>query len=157
VAQAVPGKGLGDKITVDGKYYYSNIGQKFTSDSFFYSRPSAVDYNASGSGASNKSPYDSTYLTQVQARIDTFIVHNPGVQVSDIPCDMITASGSGLDPNISVQAAQIQVPRIAKKRGIPEPILQQLILTYIEKPWMGLFGTEKINVVKLNVALSQIH
>ena len=156
VAQVVPGKGQGDKIIVDGKYYYSNIGQKFTSDSFFYSRPSAIDYNAMGSGAYNKSPLNPDYLTQVQARVDTFLVHNPGVQISDIPCDLVEASGSGLDPNISVQAAQIQVQRIAKKRSIAEPILQQLILSYTEKPWLGLFGTEKVNVVKLNVALGQI-
>ncbi len=156
VAQFSPNNGKGDTITANGKIYYSNIGQKFNYDNYFWSRPSAVDYNAAGAGGSNKGPSNPDYLAQVQARIDTFLVHNPGIQKLEIPSDIVTASGGGLDPNISVQAAKVQAKRIAKIRGIPEPSIQQLILANIEKPLLGLFGTERINVLKLNIALDEL-
>ncbi|MFY7840562.1 MAG: K(+)-transporting ATPase subunit C [Lacibacter sp.] len=156
IAKITPQKGKGELITANGKTYYANIGQKFTEDKYFWSRPSAVDYNAAGSAGSNKGPSNPDYLTTVQARIDTFLVHNPGVKKSEIPVDLVTASGSGLDPHISVQAANVQVKRIAKIRGIAEPNLEELILTYTEKPLLGLFGPERINVLKLNIALDQL-
>lgn len=156
VAQFAPNKGKGEIIRYNNKTYYSNVGQSFTEDKYFWSRPSAVDYNAAGSGGSNKAPSNEEYLKRVQARIDTFLVHNPGVAKSEIPVDLITASGSGLDPNISVQAAKIQVKRIAKIRGIAEANLQQLILANTEKPLLGLFGPEKVNVLKLNIALDSL-
>lgn len=156
VSMFTPNKGMGDKITLNGKTYFTNIGQKFTEDKYFYSRPSAVDYNAAGSAGSNKGPSNPDYLAQVQARIDTFLVHNPEVAREEIPSDLVTASGSGLDPNISVQAANVQVKRIAKIRGIAEGNLQQLILSHTEVPLLGMFGTEKINVLKLNMALDQL-
>jgi len=156
IAQFAPNKGKGDIITHNGKTYYSNIGQLFTDDTYFNSRPSAVDYNAAGSGGSNKGPSNPDYLKEVQARIDTFMVHNPGVTKSEIPSDLVTTSGSGLDPNISVQAAKVQVKRIAKIRNISETTLLQLIEQQTEKPLFGLFGTEKINVLKLNLALDDL-
>jgi K+-transporting ATPase ATPase C chain len=156
IAQLAPNKGKGEIITKNGKTYYSNIGQKFTDDKYFYSRPSAVEYNAAGSAGSNKGPTNPDYLAQVQARIDSFLVHNPGVQKSDIPSDLVTASGSGLDPHISVQAATVQINRIAKIRGIAAANLQQLIISNTEAPLLGLFGTEKINVLKLNLALDNL-
>ena len=156
IAQFAPNNGKGDIITHKGKTYYSNIGQLFTDDTYFNSRPSAVAYNAAGSGGSNKGPNNPDYLKEVQARIDTFMVHNPGVTKSEIPSDLVTASGSGLDPNISIQAAKIQVKRIAKIRNINETTLLQLIEQQTEKPLFGLFGTEKINVLKLNLALDAL-
>jgi potassium-transporting ATPase KdpC subunit len=144
VAQFAPNKGKGEIVTANGKTYYSNIGQKFTDDKYFYSRPSAVGYNAAGAGGSNKGPSNPDYLAEVQARIDTFLVHNPGVNKSEIPSDIVTASGGGLDPHISVQAATIQVKRIAKVRDIAEGNLEQLIISNTEKPLMGLLGTERI-------------
>lgn len=153
VAQLSPNNGKGKIIVQDDKKYYTNIGQSFTEDYYFNSRPSAVGYNAAGSGASNKGASNTEYLAEVQARIDTFLVHNPGINKSEIPVDLITASASGLDPNISVQAAKVQVKRIASKRNLSEDILQQLIEQETEKPLIGLFGPEKINVLKLNLAL----
>lgn len=155
-AQFAPNNGKGEIITQNGKTYYANIGQSFTEDKYFNSRPSAVGYNAAGSGGSNKGASNPEYLAEVQARIDTFLVHNPGIDKSEIPSDIITASGSGLDPNISVQAAKVQIKRIAKTRNISETTLQQLVNQQTEKPLLGLFGTEKINVLKLNLALGNL-
>mgnify|MGYP000928718965 CR=1 FL=1 len=155
-AQIAPNKGKGELIRSNGKMYYKNIGQKFTDDKYFYSRPSAVGYNAAGAGGSNKGPSNPEYLHEVHARIDSFMVHNPGTNESTIPSDIVTASGSGLDPHISVQAANIQVNRIATIRGIAAGNLQQLILSHIEKPLMGIIGTERINVLELNIALDNL-
>lgn len=156
IAQFSPNKGKGEIITQNGKTYYANIGQSFTNDKYFYSRPSSVGYNAAGSGGSNKGASNPEYLVEVNARIDTFLVHNPGVNKTDIPVDLITASGSGLDPNISIQAARVQAKRIAKIRNISENVLQQLINQQTEKPFFGLFGPEKINVLKLNLAMDNL-
>ncbi|WP_298648005.1 K(+)-transporting ATPase subunit C [uncultured Proteiniphilum sp.] len=156
VAQFAPNSGKGEIIEHNGKKYYSNIGQAFTDDKYFWSRPSAVDYNASGSGGSNKGPSNEKYLAEVQALIDTFLVHNPGIDKSEIPVDLVTASGSGLDPDFSVQAAKVQVKRIARIRNIDEAKLNQLIEEHTEKPLLGIFGPEKVNVLKLNIALDEI-
>lgn len=146
----------GMSFAKNDKGYYENVGQSFTNDKYFYSRPSAVGYNAAGSGGSNKGPSNPDYLAEVQARIDTFLVHNPEITKSAIPSDLVTASGSGIDPNISVQAAKVQVKRIAKIRNLNEATINQLIEQQTEKPLLELFGTEKINVLKLNLALDNI-
>ncbi len=153
IAKFTPNNGKGQIITQNGKTYYSNIGQSFTQDKYFNSRPSAVNYNAAGSAGSNKGPSNPTYLAEVQARIDTFMVHNPGINKADIPSDLVTASGSGLDPNISVEGAKVQIKRIAKVRNISEEKLLELVDKQTEKPLFGLMGTSKINVLKLNLAL----
>lgn len=137
--------------------FYENVGQSFTSDKYFNSRPSAVGYNAAGSGGSNKGPSNPDYLAEVQARIDTFLVHNPDIKKADIPSDLVTASGSGIDPHISVQAAKVQVKRIAKIRNISEIELQQLIDMHTEMPLFGIFGVKRINVLKLNLELDDIN
>lgn len=157
IAQLSNGKGEGVTIkAADGKVYYENIAQKFTDDRYFWSRPSAVDYNAAGSGGSNKAPTNPDYLAQVQQRIDTFLAHNPGIGKSDIPSDMVTASGSGLDPDISVQGAMVQVPRIAKARGIEIALLTKLVEKNTDQPLAGLFGPRKVNVLKLNIDLDHL-
>lgn len=156
IAQFTTNEGKGEIITQNGKTYYTNIGQCFTDDKYFYSRPSAVGYNAAGSGGSNKGPSNPDYLAEVLARIDTFLVHNPEVKKSEIPSDLVTASGSGLDPNISIAAANVQVKRLAKIRNITEQNLMQLIEQHTEKPLFGILGPEKINVLKLNLALDQL-
>lgn len=156
VAQLAPGQGKGLTVSENGKSYHLNVGQAFTSDKYFWSRPSAVDYNAAGSGGSNKGPSNPDHLAEIQARIDAFLVLNPGIKKSEIPSDLVTGSGSGLDPHISVYGAKVQVVRIAKVRNIREENINQLIEQQIEKPLLGLFGTEKINVLKLNLALDNL-
>lgn len=156
IAQIAPNHGKGEIVKDKGKVYYSNIGQSFTEDKYFWSRPSAVDYNAAGSGGSNMSPYNKDYLKTVQSRIDTFLVHNPGIKKQDIPIDLVTASGSGLDPDISPADALIQVPRIAYIRHLPEEKVKVLVNANIQQPLWGLLGTAKVNVLKLNIALDKL-
>lgn len=157
VAKFAPGGGKGETLSVNGKVVgYANIGQKFTDDKYFWSRPSAVDYNAAGSAGSNKGPTNPEYLKQVQDRIDSFLVHNPSVKKSDIPSELVTASGSGLDPDLSPQGAYVQVPRIAKTRNISEEKINALVAQQIQKPLLGLFGPEKVNVLKLNIELDKL-
>ncbi len=135
---------------------YKNIGQKFTQDKYFCNRPSVCDYNAAAGSASNYGPTNPDYINQVTARIDTIIIHNPGIMKSEIPVEMVTSSGSGLDPDISVQAALFQVSRISKIRKIPTERLINLIKDNTEKPLFGFLGPEKINVLQLNLNLDQL-
>lgn len=155
-AQLADNNGKGEIIKTEKQIFYANVGQSFTDDKYFWSRPSAVGYNAAGSGGSNKGPSNPDYLTSVQARIDTFLVHNPGVQKSEIPSDLVTASGAGLDPHISPQSALVQIKRIARVRDLNEGIIRQLVEKNTEKPLMGMFGTEKVNVLKLNIELDNL-
>lgn len=151
---AGPQGGEAELVTRDGQPVGAAlVGQLFTSDGYFHGRPSAIDYNAQGSSGSNKGPSNPDHLATVQARIDTFLVHNPGVAKSGIPSELVTASGSGLDPHLSVQAAQVQVRRIAAARGLSEVAVQQLIDDHTNGPLVGLFGTATINVLELNLAL----
>lgn len=157
IAQASPGRGNGVSVMHNGTVVgYERIGQKFTEDKYFWSRPSAVDYNAAGSGGSNKGPSNPEYLATVQGRIDSFMVHNPGIAKGQIPADLVTASGSGLDPDISVEAAKVQVPRIAKIRGISESSLYALVDQVKEGPLLGLLGPGKVNVLRLNLGLDDM-
>ncbi len=156
VAKLAPGGGKGETLSVNGKVVgYANIGQKFTNNKYFWSRPSAADYNAAASSGSNKGPTNPDYLKQVQDRIDTFMVHNPSVKKEEIPSELVTASGSGLDPDLSAQAAYVQIARIAKERNIPEEKIKNLVTQQIQKPLLGLFGPEKVNVLKLNIELDK--
>lgn len=156
IAQIAPNHGKGFIIVSGEKQYYQNIGQQFTADQYFWSRPSAGGYNAIVSGGSNKGPSNPEYLKTIKDRIDTFLIHNPEVTRQQIPSDIVTASGSGKDPNISVEAAMIQIYRIAKIRNLPVESLKSLVNNNIEHPLFGLFGTEKINVLKLNLALDKL-
>ena len=157
IAKLAPGNGKGLTVSVNGKVVgYENIGQKFTDDKYFWGRPSAVDYNAAGSGGSNKGPSNPGYLQVVEDRIDSFLVHNPGIRKEEIPADLVTASGSGLDPDITPAAALVQVKRIAAVRGLSEQKLRTLVDSYIETPLAGILAPSKVNVLKLNIALDQL-
>ena len=157
VGKLAPGGGKGETVKVNGKVVgYEKIGQKFTEDKYFWGRPSAVDYNAAGSAGSNKGPSNPDYLQIVQDRIDTFLVHNPGVKKEEIPAELVTASGSGLDPDISPAGATVQLKRIAAIRKIDEQKITELIKKHTEGPLAGMLGPSKVNVLKLNVALDEI-
>lgn len=157
VAKLAPGGGKGETVKVNGKVVgYANIGQKFTEDKYFWSRPSAVDYNAAGSAGSNKGPSNPDYLKLVQERIDSFLVHNPGVKKEEIPAELVTASGSGLDPDLSPYGAKIQAKRIAAVRKLDEATIISLVDKQTEKPLLGFMGPAKVNVLKLNIELDKL-
>ena len=152
-----PGSGDGVTVSYKGRVVgYSLIGQKFTKDKYFMSRPSAANYQADAGVGSNKGPSNPDYLKSTSALIDTFLKHNPGVTREQIPAELVTASGSGLDPDLSPAGAQIQVERIAKVRNIPADKINELIAENTEQPLLGLFGPPKVNVLKLNVALDEM-
>ena len=154
IGKAAPGGGGGEKLLINGQVVgYSRIGQKFTDDKYFWGRPSAVDYNGAGSAGSNKGPSNPDYLKIVQERIDSFLVKNPGVTKEQIPAEMVTASGSGLDPHISPASAYIQVTRVSKTRATDEAKVKALVDQHIEK---NPVGPDVINVLKLNVALDAL-
>ncbi|MBO9572555.1 MAG: potassium-transporting ATPase subunit C [Chitinophagaceae bacterium] len=154
IGKMATGNGGGEKIIVAGKAVgYVLVGQKFTDDKYFSGRPSGVDYNAAGSAGSNKGPSNPDYLKIVQDRIDTFLVHNPAIKKEQITAEMITASGSGLDPHISPESAKIQVKRIAASRNIDEQQLFKLIDQNTQKP---VFGPSIVHVLKLNIALDNL-
>ncbi|MDI1317811.1 K(+)-transporting ATPase subunit C [Flavobacterium sp.] len=156
IAQFAPNKGKGEIVSVNGKNHHSNVAQKFTEDKYFWSRPSAVDYNAAGSGGSNKGTTNPDYLAEVKTRIDTFLLKNPTVKRNEVPSELVTASGSGLDPNISVQGVKVQADRVAKARKISAEKVLTLIKKNTVTPLLGCLGTEKINVLQLNIALDKI-
>jgi K+-transporting ATPase ATPase C chain len=157
IGRFTPGKGDGETVTLNGKVVgYANIGQKFTLDKYFWSRPSAANYQADAGAGSNKAPSNPDYLKDVEKRIDTFMVHNPTVKRSQIPAELVTASGSGLDPDLSPAGAKIQVARIAKTRNIPAGEINKIIDENTEQPLFGLFGPATVNVLKCNVALDEL-
>jgi len=157
IAQAAPNNGKGETVSVNNKVVgYKLEGQNFTADNYFNSRPSAAGYNAAGSSGSNKGPSNPDYLKTVQDRIDTFLVHNPGIDKSAIPSELVTASGSGLDPDLSPAGAKVQVKRIAAVRKMDESKINTLVEQNIQSPFLGLFGTGKVNVLKLNIALDEL-
>lgn len=156
-AQLAPGKGKGETVSANNRVVgWKLLGQKFTDDKYFWSRPSAVDYNAAGSGGSNKGPSNPDYLKQVQERIDSFLVHNPGIKKEEISSDLVTASGAGLDPHISVQGAYVQAKRVATARNIPVEKVNALVEKNIEDPLASLFGTKRVNVLQLNIELDKL-
>ncbi len=153
-AQLAPGHGEGVQLSAQGRVVgYASVGQKFDKPEYFNSRPSAVDYNASGSAGSNKGPSNPEYLATVQARLDTFLIQNPGVSKAQVPAELVTASGSGLDPHLSPQGALVQVNRIAKARNFDLNRVQELVLQQTEG---GGLTPAIVNVLRLNLALDAL-
>src|SRR5437016_8930393 len=139
------GKGLGSRL----------IGQPFDDPKYFWSRPSATSpfgYNAGASGASNLSPTNADLVKTVQGRVDALRATDPG-NTASVPVDLVTASGSGLDPHISPAAALYQVGRVAKARKVDEAIVRDLVAHYTERRLFGLLGEPRVNVLELNLAL----
>jgi len=143
------------------------IGQEFDSDKYFHGRPSATTapdpndptktvaapYNAANSGGSNLGPSNKALIDRVQADVDKLKKENPSLPV---PADLVTTSASGLDPDISPEAALFQVPRIAQARHLPEDRLRQLVDDNTEGRWFGLLGEPRVNVLLLNLALDRL-
>lgn len=155
---AGPNKGDAKVAMLNGKVVGAmNVGQLFTKDIYFWGRPSCAGagYDATSSSGSNKGPTNQEYLNEVRVRIDTFLVHHPYLKRADVPAEMVTASGSGLDPDITPRCAYIQVKRVAKARGLKEEQVRAMVDKNIEKPFLGFLGTAKVNVLKLNIALDE--
>lgn len=149
-------KANGQLITRNGVIIGSKIiGQPFTGSGYFHGRPSAAGangYDATSSGGSNYGPTNSKYIARVESDIAELQKQNPGVP---IPIDLVTASGSGLDPDITPAAAEFQIPRVAQERGIPDSELRKLVAEHIETRQLGFLGEPRVNVLELNLALEQ--
>lgn len=131
------------------------IGQSFTKPSYFQGRVSSIDYKAEASGSNNYAPTNPDMLARLQVSIDQWQKENPDVPIADLPIALITNSGSGLDPDITPQSALVQIPRISKLTGIPSTELEALVEDNIKNRELGIFGDKRINVLKLNLALSE--
>jgi K+-transporting ATPase ATPase C chain len=152
-----PAQAQGSLIVRDGKVVGSSlIGQNFSKPGYFHSRPSAAGdkgYDASASGASNLGPTNKALIEAVKSRLKGVLEENPGVSPAQVPIDLVTTSGSGLDPEISLAAAQLQVPRVAKARGLGEEQVQKLVEQSTRDRYLGILGEPGVNVVALNLAL----
>ncbi len=150
----------GSLVLKDGKPAGSAlIGQNFSDTKHFWGRPSATSpmpYNAANSGGSNLGPLNPALTDSVKGRIDALRAADPG-NTAPVPVDLVTASGSGLDPHISPAAAHYQVARVAKARGLPQDRVQALVDANTEKPWLPLIGEATVNVLRLNLALDAAH
>jgi len=160
-----PHQAQGSLIEKDGKVIGSElIGQVFADDKYFHGRPSATNapdpkdstktidapYNAANSMGSNLGPTNKALIDRVKGDVDTLKKENAS---SPVPIDLVTTSGSGLDPHISPEAAMFQIPRVAKARNMPENRLRQLVNEHVEGRTLGIFGEPRVNVLALNLAL----
>lgn len=151
-----PTQANGSLIVVDGKPVGSRlIGQPFDDPRYFWGRPSATTpfpYNAGSSSGSNLSPTNPDLVKAVQARVDALRAEDPG-NTAPVPVDLVTASGSGLDPHISPAAALYQVPRVARARKLDPESVRRQVERHIESRWLGILGEPRVNVLALNLTL----
>ena len=175
-----PSQANGSIIYVDGQAVGAkNVGQDFTEDYFMWCRPSAYNYNTYyeedtdgdgqveqyyndgsefaglSSGSNNYAPSNPALTERVEADIEAFLEKNPGLTREDIPTDLMTASGSGLDPHISPMSAEIQIPRIVEASGLSEDVVRQIIADNTNGKTLGVFGEETVNVLGVNVDIAQ--
>jgi potassium-transporting ATPase KdpC subunit len=153
-----PHQANGSLITRNGQVVGSElIGQNFSKPEYFQPRPSAAGndgYDPTASGGYNFGPTNQKLIDRVKTSVEKFHKDNPDYH-GPIPADLLTGSGSGLDPDISPASAQAQAPRVAKARGISADQLDQLVAQYTKSPDLGLLGEPRVNVLKLNLALDQ--
>lgn len=164
-----PKQANGSKLEVDGKVVGAKfVGQDFTDERLFHCRPSAYNYNTyteeqkengeySGvaSGSNNYAPSNPELEKRIAEYVEKFMKENPTVKKEDIPSDIVTASGSGLDPHISVEAANVQIDRVVKNSKLPKEKVEELIKNNTDGKVFGIFGEDKVNVVTLNLELAQ--
>ena len=154
---AMPDKASGSLIVVNGTVVGSElIGQNFTDPGYFHGRPSAVDYAADGSGASNLGPSSTRLMELARQRVDNIRAENNLSQSASVPADLVLSSASGLDPHISAEGAMLQVPRVARIRGLSESEVKVLVYQNIEHALLAIVGQERVNVLRLNLALDDL-
>jgi K+-transporting ATPase ATPase C chain len=153
----MPYQANGSLLYVNGTVVGSElIGQNFSSPGYFHGRPSAVNYDATGSGGSNYGATSAALMNLVKQRVAKVRAENNLSPNASVPADLVLASASGLDPHISVEGAMIQVQRVAKVRGLPESDVKALVDQHTEYPQFGFLGQTRINVLKLNIALDEL-
>lgn len=170
-----PSQANGSLIYADGRAVgAANIGQDFTKPYFMKGRPSAYNYNTyyedaqgnqycgdgsafagPGSGSNNYAPSNPALIERVEADIEAFLEANPDVKREDIPADLVTASGSGLDPHITLQSARIQLPALAAASGLSEEELERIVEDNTEGKLLGIFGEETVNVLGVNLDIAK--
>ncbi len=170
-----PHQAGGSLIEVSGQTVGSeHVGQEFTQDYYLWGRPSAYHYNTYvedkdgnqtyndgtefpglGSGSNNYAPSNPDLAARVEEDIQKFLKKNPDVKREDIPTDLLTASGSGLDPDISPASAEIQIPRIVKASGLSEEQVRQIITEHTSGKVLGIFGEDHVNVLEVNIGIAQ--
>jgi potassium-transporting ATPase KdpC subunit len=153
---AFPDKSSGSLVEQDGSVVGSRyIGQQFEGPQYFHPRPSAAGagYDAMASGASNLGPTSATLIDRIRSSLAQVIAENPGLVEGKVPADMVTASGSGLDPDISPANAEAQVPRVAAARSMSEEEVMRLVREHTAGRDLGFLGEKRVNVLELNLAL----
>jgi potassium-transporting ATPase KdpC subunit len=155
-----PKQATGSMIVVNGKTVGSElIGQPFDDPKYFWTRPSATSpfaYNASNSSGSNLGPTNPAFISGIKANVDAARKANPDKAEAPVPMDLVTASGSGLDPHISPAAAEYQASRVAKVRKLDLAKVEDMIAQNTQGPWLGFIGDPGVNVLKLNLALDEM-